>query len=568
MGDKVTYAPPAPPSLPASRLTLHSYIMSASEFQAQVRRRYGGLQVHSACPAAERTGGKDSPEDEFPGTGHQVLGLAGLLFPSSPFIRLCLSSSPLPPLHSRISPSLCVCLLLLLLVPRLFHSRSPVRRRSRPASVALNEGRGSQGVWLQGMRLSHSLTALVRRGIIGKSFLTRASRLSDLVSGIPAPHFPGTQLTRPVILVVSSSDDDQGSQLKIPYVEKRPLDLHALHTVVQDEGGFEICTRDRKWSNVATRMNYTISRHTKGPVASVLRQHYERLLFPYDVLMSGATIGSDGLTINPKSTTSPAPEVTRTGDLTTSCPAPDLKDPVVKMEATPDPSHQSEDPAPPATASPPAESSPAATEVKSEAGVKSRGRRRAGTREEDENEPERKMLRSSPRKNPGTIAGRRMQGLAVTRSRRSGPFCSLTSHTSPAQSSPAVNGVTSNNGIGGKMNLRSSKELKKLQVHGAGPKAPGIELSSCPSTPVSSSAVSSLLHRRPYNRRRRLITFSSYSSLSSHSVSLSPSSSKCVNDSPPLFDPVVEPVPLFHSVRKKLTSFLFFLTTGMCPVRR
>jgi histone demethylase JARID1 len=84
--------------------------------------------------------------------------------------------------------------------------------------------------------------------------------------------------------------DLQGAHLKIPYVDKRPIDLHLLHKTVQEEGGFESCTRDKKWSRVAVRLGYNTSRQNKGPVASLLRQHYERILFPYDVFLSGATI--------------------------------------------------------------------------------------------------------------------------------------------------------------------------------------------------------------------------------------------------------------------------------------
>ena len=46
----------------------------------------------------------------------------------------------------------------------------------------------------------------------------------------------------------------QGTTLKIPLLDKRALDLHHLHTSVQAEGGFETCTRDKKWSRVAHRM--------------------------------------------------------------------------------------------------------------------------------------------------------------------------------------------------------------------------------------------------------------------------------------------------------------------------
>lgn len=70
------------------------------------------------------------------------------------------------------------------------------------------------------------------------------------------------------------------------------MDLYTLHKSVQEEGGFESCTRERKWSKVAARMGYNLSQN-KGPIASLLRQHYERVLFPYDVFLSGATIAPD-----------------------------------------------------------------------------------------------------------------------------------------------------------------------------------------------------------------------------------------------------------------------------------
>jgi len=82
--------------------------------------------------------------------------------------------------------------------------------------------------------------------------------------------------------------DLQGHRFKIPFVDRKLVDLHLLHRVVQSEGGFEQCTRERKWSRVAFKMGYSSA--CKTPVASLLRQHYERLLFPYDVFLSGATI--------------------------------------------------------------------------------------------------------------------------------------------------------------------------------------------------------------------------------------------------------------------------------------
>lgn len=48
--------------------------------------------------------------------------------------------------------------------------------------------------------------------------------------------------------------DLQGATLKIPSLEKKALDLHNFHTIVQEEGGFETCTREKKWSRVAAKL--------------------------------------------------------------------------------------------------------------------------------------------------------------------------------------------------------------------------------------------------------------------------------------------------------------------------
>ena len=53
-----------------------------------------------------------------------------------------------------------------------------------------------------------------------------------------------------------------------------------------EEGGFELVTKERKWSKVASRMGYPPAKN----VGSTLRTHYERVLYPYDIFASGATI--------------------------------------------------------------------------------------------------------------------------------------------------------------------------------------------------------------------------------------------------------------------------------------
>jgi len=54
---------------------------------------------------------------------------------------------------------------------------------------------------------------------------------------------------------------------------------------VQDEGGFEAVTREKKWPKMAVRLCYQASKN----IGSTLRQHYEKTLYPFDLSMAGAT---------------------------------------------------------------------------------------------------------------------------------------------------------------------------------------------------------------------------------------------------------------------------------------
>jgi histone demethylase JARID1 len=58
---------------------------------------------------------------------------------------------------------------------------------------------------------------------------------------------------------------------------------------VNEEGGYEIACRERKWSKIASRLTYGGG---KG-VGSTLRQHYEKVLYPFDLFQAGVTLGAD-----------------------------------------------------------------------------------------------------------------------------------------------------------------------------------------------------------------------------------------------------------------------------------
>jgi histone demethylase JARID1 len=79
----------------------------------------------------------------------------------------------------------------------------------------------------------------------------------------------------------------QGSTLKIPMVEKRCIDLYTLHSIVQSQGGFEQVTKDRKWSKVAINMGYP---QGKSSIGTILKTHYERLIYPFDLFKLGKTL--------------------------------------------------------------------------------------------------------------------------------------------------------------------------------------------------------------------------------------------------------------------------------------
>uniref|UniRef100_A0A1B6DAW0 [histone H3]-trimethyl-L-lysine(4) demethylase n=1 Tax=Clastoptera arizonana TaxID=38151 RepID=A0A1B6DAW0_9HEMI len=77
--------------------------------------------------------------------------------------------------------------------------------------------------------------------------------------------------------------DLQGSSLRIPLVERRALDLYTLHRLVQEEGGFEAISKERKWPVIVRGLGFPQGKH----LGSLLRSHYERILYPYDVFYQG-----------------------------------------------------------------------------------------------------------------------------------------------------------------------------------------------------------------------------------------------------------------------------------------
>ncbi|XP_040008024.1 lysine-specific demethylase 5C isoform X1 [Xiphias gladius] len=78
----------------------------------------------------------------------------------------------------------------------------------------------------------------------------------------------------------------QASSLKIPHIERRILDLFSLSKIVTDEGGFEMVCKERRWARVAQRLGYPPGKN----IGSLLRSHYERIVYPFEMFQSGASL--------------------------------------------------------------------------------------------------------------------------------------------------------------------------------------------------------------------------------------------------------------------------------------
>ncbi|XP_074917533.1 lysine-specific demethylase 5C-like, partial [Chelonoidis abingdonii] len=59
--------------------------------------------------------------------------------------------------------------------------------------------------------------------------------------------------------------------------------------VVLEEGGYEAICRDRRWARVAQRLAYPSGKN----IGSLLRSHYERIIYPYEMYQSGANLVCD-----------------------------------------------------------------------------------------------------------------------------------------------------------------------------------------------------------------------------------------------------------------------------------
>ncbi|PAA72229.1 hypothetical protein BOX15_Mlig015885g1 [Macrostomum lignano] len=78
----------------------------------------------------------------------------------------------------------------------------------------------------------------------------------------------------------------QGARLRVPCVDKRHVDLHRLSQAVQRLGGYDSVCSGKRWQQVAELTGYPASSRC---APAQLRQHYERIVRPYDIFKAGVS---------------------------------------------------------------------------------------------------------------------------------------------------------------------------------------------------------------------------------------------------------------------------------------
>lgn len=79
----------------------------------------------------------------------------------------------------------------------------------------------------------------------------------------------------------------QGTNFKLPHITGRPLDIYGLHHAVECLGGFDMVTKNRQWHCVCQKLGLIKS------LSATMKQHYEKLLYPYDIMLSGILLETD-----------------------------------------------------------------------------------------------------------------------------------------------------------------------------------------------------------------------------------------------------------------------------------
>ena len=109
----------------------------------------------------------------------------------------------------------------------------------------------------------------------------RALLLTDLL---------GTRANLTYLDALAKFHKQQGTNLnRLPYVDKKPLDLYRLKRAVESRGGFEKVCKTKKWAEIGRDLGY--SGKIMSSLSTSLKNSYDRWLNPYENYLRQARPG-------------------------------------------------------------------------------------------------------------------------------------------------------------------------------------------------------------------------------------------------------------------------------------
>lgn len=100
-------------------------------------------------------------------------------------------------------------------------------------------------------------------------------------TGISRLTTPGTRANLTYLDGLAKFHKQQGNNLhRLPYVDKKPLDLYRLKKAVESRGGFDKVCKLKKWAEIGRDLGY--SGKIMSSLSTSLKNSYQRWLCPYE----------------------------------------------------------------------------------------------------------------------------------------------------------------------------------------------------------------------------------------------------------------------------------------------
>ncbi|CAF0835944.1 unnamed protein product [Brachionus calyciflorus] len=77
----------------------------------------------------------------------------------------------------------------------------------------------------------------------------------------------------------------QGKKFRSPTVEGKPLDIYKIYKMVEQLGGYENVTKNKRWAYLVKQLNYK-----DAYTCTTVKSHYENLLYPFILFEAGVTL--------------------------------------------------------------------------------------------------------------------------------------------------------------------------------------------------------------------------------------------------------------------------------------